>query len=276
MKITTLIENEPGHIEKLYSEHGISLYIEIDGKNILFDTGASGNFIDNAKELNINLKNLDYVILSHGHYDHSGGFKRLIEEINPDVKVFIGGEFFNKKYSLRPNGEYDSTGSPFDENFLKKNNISFQYIQSDVTNIVKDIMIFTNFKRDEEFENTNENMYVIKDDEYKKDMFKDEISLGIKTNKGLVVLVGCSHAGIVNILDSIDQRVDTSIHAVVGGTHLIKEDDEKINKIIDYLKDKDIKVIGACHCTGKQGETMLSQQLEDNFIKNSTGDVLNF
>ncbi len=276
MKITTLIENEYGEREDLYIEHGLSLYLEADEKKILFDTGVSGNFIDNAKKLGVGLKELDYVILSHGHYDHSGGFKRLIKEINPDTKVFIGREFFNKKYSLRSTEEYDFTGSPFDENFFKENNIPVQYIDSDITNITDDIIIFTNFKRDPEFENVNETMYINKGYGYEKDMFRDEISLGIKTSKGLLAIVGCSHAGIVNILDSIDQMMDMNIHAVIGGTHLIKEDDEKINKVIDYLKEKDIKVIGACHCTGKQGETMLSQQLEDNFIKNNTGDILEF
>ena len=118
---------------------------------------------------------------------------------------------------------------------------------------------------------------LIRDGEgYKKDMFYDEISLGIKTSKGVVALVGCSHAGIVNILKTIDKRTNMDIHAVLGGTHLIKEDDAKISKIIDYFKENAIKVIGACHCTGEQGEMMLKEQMKDNFISNNTGDVLKF
>ena len=276
MKITTLIENKLGSHEDLYIEHGISLYVEADGKKILFDTGASGNFIDNAKSLNVDLKKIDYVILSHGHHDHSGGFERLMREINPNIKLFIGKEFFNKKHSLRPTGAYDFVGNPFDENLFKKNDIKVEYIDSDETKLTENISIFTNFERNEEFENINKTMYIGNKDGYEKDMFRDEISLGIKTTKGLVVIVGCSHAGIVNILDTINKRSNTNIHALVGGTHLIREDDAKINKIIDYLKEREIKVIGACHCTGKQGETMLSQQLEENFITNNTGDVLNF
>lgn len=276
MKITTLIENKLGSHEDLYIEHGISLYIEADGKKILFDTGASGNFLDNAKSLNVDLKKIDYVILSHGHHDHSGGFERLMREINPDIKLFVGKEFFNKKHSLRPTGAYDFVGNPFDENFFKKNDIKVEYIDGDETKLTENISIFTNFERNKEFENINKTMYISNKDGYEKDMFRDEISLGIKTTKGLVVIVGCSHAGIVNILDTINKRSNKEIHALVGGTHLIREDDAKINKIIDYLKEREIKVIGACHCTGKQGETMLSQQLEENFITNNTGDVLNF
>jgi 7,8-dihydropterin-6-yl-methyl-4-(beta-D-ribofuranosyl)aminobenzene 5'-phosphate synthase len=274
MKIITLIENKSGDKEDLYTEHGLSVYIEVDGKNILFDTGQSGNFIDNADRLDIDLKNLDYVIISHGHCDHSGGFERLIKEINPDIKLYLGNGFFDKKYNLRQSGEYEYLGNPFDESFLKKNNIYTQYINDDITNVTEDLLILTNFNRKEEYENINQSMYIKEDDKYKKDMFLDEISIGIKTDKGLVVIVGCSHVGIVNILDTIIQRTRMKIYALIGGTHLITEDEEKIDILIEYLKEKDVKLIGACHCTGKQGETMLSQQLEENFINNNTGDVL--
>lgn len=254
MKIATLIENKPGDREELYTEYGLSIYIEVDGKKILFDTGQSGDFIDNAKDLGIDLKGLDYVIISHGHYDHSGGFERLIKEINPSINLYLG--------------------NPFEEQFLSENNIQVKYINEDILNIRENLIVFTNFNRNQEFENTNQNMYLKEDEEYKKDMFLEEVSLGIKTNKGLVVIVGCSHAGIVNILDTITERIDTNIYGVIGGIHLIKENDEKINKIIEYLKEKDIELIGACHCTGKQGETMLSQRLKGSFIDNNTGDTL--
>lgn len=276
MKITTLIENNLGNKEDLDTEHGLSVYIEVDGKNILFDTGQSGNFIDNAEKLDIDLKNLDYVIISHGHYDHSGGLERLIKDINPDIELYLGHGFFNKKYSLIGDDDYDYIGNPFDESFLKDNNIPTKYINEDIFNITENLLVFTNFNRDEEYENTNQTMYLKEDGEYKKDMFLEEVSLGLKTNKGLFVIVGCAHPGIVNILDTIIQRTNMDIHGLIGGIHLIKEDEEKINKIIQYLKEKDIKLVGACHCTGKQGETMLSQQLEENFINNNTGTKILF
>lgn len=276
MKITTLIENKLGVNEELEIEHGISLYIEVNGKKILFDTGQGEKFLRNAKKLNVDLKDLDYVIVSHGHHDHSGGLPHLIKEINPDVKIYVGREFFNKKHSLRINGSYDFVGNPFDESFFKENNLDVEYIDNDITSVTDSLSIYTNFKRNREFNNINETMFISDGDGFVKDEFRDEISLGIKTDKGLVVLVGCSHAGIINILKTIKERGKGRIYAVVGGTHLIREDDTKINKIIDYLKEENIKVIGACHCTGKQGETMLTQQLEENFIKNNTGDKLEF
>lgn len=274
MNITTLMEDRLGDIAELHNEHGLSLYIEADNKRILFDTGASGDILENAKLLNVDLKTLDYVLISHGHYDHSGGLTRLIKEINPSIELYVGDGFFNNKYSLREDGDYQFTGNSFDVGFLRSHNIKTHYVNQDITYLTDDIMIFTNFNRDEEFENTNQTMYLKQDGEFIKDPFWDEISLGVKTDKGLVIIVGCSHVGVVNIIDTIIQRTGMEIYGIIGGTHLIKEDDEKINKIIEYLKDKEIEVVGACHCTGKQGETMLEQQLEENFINNNTGDVL--
>ena len=274
MKITTLIENHSRERDDLHTEHGLSLYIETDSKNILFDTGQSGNFIDNAKDLDVDLKGLDYVIISHGHYDHSGGLERLIKEINPNIKLYLGNGFFNRKYRLSGEDDYRYIGNFFDEEFLKKNNTLIKYVDENITNITESLSIFTNFNRNEEFENTNQDMYLKEDGEYKKDLFLDEIAIGIKTAKGLVVIVGCSHVGIVNILETIIERTGMNIYALIGGTHLVQEDDDKINKVIEYLKEKKIKVIGACHCTGKQGETMISQQLEENFINNNTGTIV--
>ncbi|MCR1898856.1 MBL fold metallo-hydrolase [Irregularibacter muris] len=272
MNITTLIENKSGGKEELNTEHGLSMYIEIDGKNILFDTGQSGKFIDNAKKLNIDLKDLDYAILSHGHYDHSGGFVRLIQEINPKIKLYVGKGFFHEKYNLHQE-DYEYVGNDFDEDFLRSNHIPVEYIQENSMNITENLIAFTNFHRNEEFENSNQNMFIKEKNKYKKDLFLDEISLGIPSKEGFVLLVGCSHVGIVNILDTVIQRTNKNIHTFLGGTHLVTEEEEKINRVIQYIQEKDIQVVGACHCTGKNGETMLREQLGEKFKNNRTGNL---
>ena len=274
MKIVVLIEDKEVGKKGLETEHGLSVYMEVDDKKILFDTGQSGKFIDNAKALDVDLKSLDYVLISHGHYDHSGGLKRLIGEIGTDIELFVGKDFFDNKYSLRESGDYKYVGNPFDRSYLREKGIKTEYVDSDMLNITENLMVFTNFNRKEEFENNNQKMFLKEGGVYKLDEFPDEISIGIKTDKGLIVVVGCSHPGIVNILDTIMDRTGMKIHQVIGGTHLVEEDDDKINKVIDYLKEKDIKFVSACHCTGKQGETMLGQQLEDGFMEMKTGDIL--
>lgn len=272
LKITTLIENDLGEVENLDTEHGLSLYIEVDNKKILFDTGQSGNFIENAKKLGINLNNLDYVVISHSHYDHSGGFEKLVREYGNNFQLFLGESFFKEKYS-ESGGIYRYVGSPFNEDFLREKDIEREYVK-DIKRLSENAMIITNFNRQEEYENINETMYIKEGEDYVLDKFEDEVSLVLNTDKGLIVIVGCSHPGIVNMLDTIIKKTGKDIYMLIGGTHLMKEDDEKINKIIDYLKEKQIQQIGACHCTGKHGETMLSQQIEDAFILNNTGDVI--
>lgn len=94
LRITTIIENNPANDALLCNEHGLSLYIETDGFNILFDTGQSGNFIENAEKLNVNLNTVDYVVLSHGHYDHTGGFTKLVKKVGSSFKLIVGDKFF--------------------------------------------------------------------------------------------------------------------------------------------------------------------------------------
>ncbi|SMB79789.1 beta-lactamase domain protein [Desulfonispora thiosulfatigenes DSM 11270] len=133
-------------------------------------------------------------------------------------------------------------------------------------------MVFTNFKVDTEYANLDEKMVIKENGNYIMDKFLDEIALGIKTEKGLFVIVGCSHVGIVNILDTISERINMNIYGVIGGTHLVNSDEEKIKRVISYLKEKKIKLVGVSHCTGEKAEKMLKEELEE-FFNNNTGNV---
>lgn len=144
LKITTLIEDTPGS-SKLYYEHGLSLYIEAGDIKILFDTGQSGNFIKNAVYLNKDLKNLNYVILSHGHYDHSGGFKKFADDVKTPYKLILGKGFFNKKYKLDINGTYRYIGNSFDEEFINENNIEMKYVDDNIFYITENVMLISDF-----------------------------------------------------------------------------------------------------------------------------------
>ncbi len=118
-KITTLIENNPDENNFLLSEHGLSLYIETDEMKILFDTGQSGDFIENAEKLNVDLSDLKYVVLSHGHYDHSGGFRKLVDKVGNSYKLIVGEKFFNNKYKLIERDTYKYNGNSFDKEYIQ-------------------------------------------------------------------------------------------------------------------------------------------------------------
>ncbi|MFT5874666.1 MAG: 7,8-dihydropterin-6-yl-methyl-4-(beta-D-ribofuranosyl)aminobenzene 5'-phosphate synthase [Clostridium sp.] len=275
LKITTLIENNPSADIRLYNEHGLSLYIEIDGMKILFDTGKSGDFIKNAETLNIDLNKLDYVMISHGHYDHSGGFRKLVEEISNSYKLIVGEEFFKNKYGIIEGGDnYKYLGNSFEKEYIHKNNIAIKYIKQDIYYITENIMVFTNFKRNNNFELPNKRFKIKQDEKYILDDFSDEIVLVLKGKSGLFVVVGCSHVGIVNILETIIERTGLPIYGIIGGTHLVEADEQRLNKTINFLKEKDIKIIGVSHCTGEKAAEEIKRQFGEKFLYNNTGNII--
>lgn len=274
LKITTLIENNSDENNILLSEHGLSLCIETDEIKILFDTGQSGDFIKNAEKLKIDLNNLDYVILSHGHYDHSGGFKKLVENTKNSFKLIVGNGFFNKKYKLLESDEYKFNGNSFDEKFINMNNISTKYINQDLFNITEDVFLLSNFERNTDFEVLNKKFYIKQNDEYMFDDFSDEIALAIKTEKGLVVILGCSHVGIINILKTIMKRTGMIIYGIVGGSHLIEADELRLSNTIKYFKENNISILRLSHCTGYMAVAHLESEFGIKFVYNNTGNVI--
>ena len=286
LRITTLIENNPDDKKDLCFEHGLSLLIEADGKRILFDTGQSGDFIKNAQTLNQNLLDLDFVIISHGHYDHSGGFRKFIEAVEKSPKLIVGEEFFEPKYKRVSKNEYKYNGNSFDETYIKNKQIPLKKVKEDVLYLTKNIMVFHNFERSTDYEKLSDKFYIGKFMEntespsynssaYVRDEFSDEIALGINTEKGLVLIVGCSHIGIVNIISTIKERMDVPIYAVIGGTHLVDADELRIQQTISFFAARSIRYIAVSHCTGEQGIKKIKENMEQQFIFNNTGKVIN-
>lgn len=273
-KAITLIENNPDDNNILLSEHGLSIYIEVDEMKILFDTGKSGDFINNAEKLNVDLSNIDYLLLSHGHYDHSGGFKKLVDRIVSLFKLIVGDGFFNEKYKLMDNNTYRYNGNSFDEDYVNKNNISLTCINEDIFYINENIMIFSNFKRNNDFEIQNKLFRIKKNEDYILDDFSDEIVLAVKKNEGLIVILGCSHIGVVNILETIMKRTGMPIYAIIGGSHLVEADEERVSKTIEFFKENNIKIIAMSHCTGESTIEKLKTEFKDKFVYNNTGNVI--
>ena len=274
IKITTLIEDSLYEDSNLISEHGLSFLIECDGKKILFDTGQSGNFILNAKKLNVNLSDIDYVVISHGHYDHANGFKSFCEISEKDFTLYVSKKFFNEKYSKK-NNVYTYNGTNFDKQFLINKKINTFYIENDITPLTSKINIISNITRITPYEKPNDRFYIKIDNSYVKDYFDDEIILTIDTPKGIVVLVGCSHPGIINILKTVEKRTQKNIYGVIGGTHLIEADENRINLTLNQLKEMNIKFIGISHCTGTKASEKLKHDFNDIYFSNNTGKIIN-
>ena len=271
VKITTLIENSPGEHHALKTEHGLSFCVEKDGRKILFDTGQSGAFLENAEQLRVDLSTVDYVVLSHGHYDHSGGL-RALAELTTGFELIMGQGFFAEKYGLR-NNSYEYLGNNFDEKFLKENQISYRFVTQSLTEILPGVYVITDFPRVHADEVINPRFKIRKNDTLEPDPFADEVLLAIDTPQGLMVLLGCSHPGMKNMLDAVVGLLGRPIYAVLGGTHLVEASHHSLGMSLDYLGADSLKVIGVSHCTGQAAMDQMAVSNE-RYFHNRTGSSL--
>lgn len=275
VEITTLVEDTSGEHLQLQPEHGLSFHIKAGKSTVLFDTGASAAFIQNAKLLSIDLKKVSLVLISHGHYDHSGGYRSFVEQsINKDAKLFVKPGFFNKKYGVQNNySEY--LGNSFTKEELTDAGVSVEIIHEDIKEVAPGIFSVSGFELSSPIEQVNKRFQVEKDGAEVFDNFSDEQVMVVKSKKGLVVVLGCSHPGLINILTTIKKQFKEKIHAVIGGTHLVEADQERLEKSINFLLEQDIPVIGISHCSG--GPDYLSymkSRLGSRFFYNNTGKRL--
>jgi len=271
LKITTLIEDTIGEHKGLLYEHGLSFFVENDNCRMLFDVGQSAAFLSNARQLKIDLNRLDYVVLSHGHYDHSGGFKALVEQTN-QFTLFTGKGFFDEKYGVS-NDTSEFLGNNFDESFLSRANIDHEFIREPLREISPGVYIISDFPRIYDDEKINPRFQIFQNGSFRQDLFTDEVAIAIDTPGGLVVLLGCSHPGMKNMLDAAVKTLQKPLYAVLGGTHLMEARGESLDLSLEYLKNKNIKIIGASHCTGKEALDRLAS--DNNYYQvNRTGSSL--
>jgi len=271
IRITTLIENSPGEHLALKHEHGVSFCIEANGRKVLFDSGQSGSFIENAAQLRIGLDDIEFVVVSHGHYDHSGGV-RALADVTANFELVFGKGFFEDKYAER-NGGYEFLGNNFTQTFLEQRGLRFSELDSPVRELVPGVYALGGFPRIHADEVINPRFKLLRKDSFVPDPFDDEIMLVIDTPKGIVALLGCSHPGMRNMLDAVKTRFKKPIHAVLGGTHLVEASAEGVKASADYLVNSDIGTIGVSHCTGSGAMKILGES-EKHYYHNRTGSCM--
>lgn len=277
IKITTLIENSLGENQGLQNEHGLSFFIDIGGskgQKILYDTGQTGKFIANAHKLGVNLSTTDKVVLSHSHYDHTGGFVDFIKNYGSNFELYVGSGFFMPKYA-DDKGKWKFLGNNFDQKDLADKGIKVKELSEDTTELVQGVYIMKNFTQTNTFEKTSSRFYIHDGNNYKQDLFTDEVVLVLEAKAGLIVPLGCSHPGVINILETIQGRLNKPLHCVMGGTHLVGASKERLDKSIKYLRSLNLPFLSLSHCTGDVAVERIQKEI-DHFFLNSTGTTLVF
>ena len=239
MQATVLVENN-SNCDDLLTEHGVSFLIEADGKKVIFDVGATDLFLKNAKNLSMDLSGVDQVILSHGHYDHIGGLEYI-----KNKKVYVHPDIFIPKYHMN-NDLYEYSGFSQSKGHYKSIN-GLEFIE-----IRKTLSLTSNIKLHVDFKKPAPNDFYLKvDEEYVPDLFVDELVLSVNTPSGLVIVTGCAHSGIINIIDKvISDSGSEDIYALLGGFHLYDLDQEETKNIAKEISQYNISKIGISHCTG--------------------------
>ncbi len=267
MKITFLTDN---YVDAagLKAEHGFSCYIEYKDTKILFDTGTTMTAVENAKQIFRELPKADFAVLSHGHYDHTGGLQYSFDEIHQITnKIYCHKYIFDNHLKESKYG-YQFIGFEVDK---EKFNDKFELIQNEeFTEIKENIYLSGTVKRYFEF-NADLKLIAKINGEYIKDPFRDEQYLIIDDN-GLIIISGCSHSGIINIIEHAKHLFPgEKIKAVIGGFHLFRSTKEQMDETIDYFKQNNVEKIITGHCTGLNGLFAFNRNFPDNFIPIKVG-----
>jgi 7,8-dihydropterin-6-yl-methyl-4-(beta-D-ribofuranosyl)aminobenzene 5'-phosphate synthase len=272
-RITTLVDNSVSlRGGGLIGEHGLSLYIETEDKKILFDTGQNMALSHNAGMLKIDLNRIDAVVISHGHYDHTGGLKHLLEK-STAFSLYAHPDIFDDKLRTRKSGAFKKIGIPLDKDILDRADVQM-HLSKDAAEIVPGVFTTGEIPQQNDFESIESQFFVNRGGEIIPDPLADDQAVILDTRKGLVVLLGCSHRGVINTLTHVEKLFpEKKIHAIIGGLHLGKASDAKLQKIGDHLSGFELEKIGLSHCTGAKAMLALFERFKDKVFINSVGTV---
>ncbi|MBC7080562.1 MAG: MBL fold metallo-hydrolase [Methanothrix sp.] len=278
LQLKIVIENTTSHHKPgLRGQHGLSVLIEADlgseSMCILMDTGASSDvLLHNMDVLGIDSDDIDLIFLSHGHYDHTGGLMGLLKHMKRHVPILAHPGIFAPK--LRSEPFLRSIGIPFTRCEAEGAGAVLLLSRTPVT-LAPGIMTTGEVERRTSFERV-EGFWTIVDGTYREDRIDDDQALVISIeNRGLVVISGCAHSGIVNIVDQARRLTDSNaICAVIGGFHLMGSEDERIRRTAGALLDLDPEIVRPGHCTGSRAISQLQEILGDRCRPLFTGDVI--
>lgn len=265
MKVKVLIDNKTK--EKIFKpEWGLSVYIEFENHKFLLDTGWHGYFASNAKKMGINLADVDYGILSHGHMDHANGLNKFFRN-NKTAKFYLQNEAGGKYYS---DHHFIRMYIGIKKSYLRRFANRFEYVKK--YQLCPNVYLLPHSTPGLEEKGKAAWLYVKRDGKLKGDDFRHEQSLIFDTPNGLVIMNSCSHAGAdVIIKEAQKEFPGKKIHALLGGFHLAHSSDEEVRAFGNRLKELEVDCIYTGHCTGDKAFQILHEMLGDKVQQLYTG-----
>ncbi|MBW2056515.1 MAG: MBL fold metallo-hydrolase [Deltaproteobacteria bacterium] len=276
VRITILCENTVG--ARIGSaEHGFSAYVETAGGEWLFDTGSGRFLVDNALCFRKDLTRVSKIFLSHGHYDHTGGLPQVLT-LKGDVEVHAHPDVFLDRIALpeQEGGRVRYVGLPYRRPYLEGLGAQFT-LAAEFLEVAEGVFLTGEVPRTTPFEKPDLRLQSKTGQTYQLDRFKDDQSLVIDTAQGLVIVFGCAHSGMINIIHhAIKKTGKDRIRGLIGGTHLDFLGPEQLEASIRALQELQVASIGVSHCTGLRAAARLSQVFGDRFRYGHVGAVFEF
>ncbi len=247
VRLTILAENRAND-PNLIAEQGLAILVETSAGNVLFDTGQTDAFLKNAETLGVDLSEIEKIVLSHGHYDHTGGLPAFLK-VYDKTEIYCHPSLTHKKYALYPAGRLE-IGVPWEKNKLAAIGAHF-VLRTHPTEIFPDAWLSGEIPRRTEYEFIDERYQQRVLESYIHDEIHDDIGLYLNTGQGLVILMGCGHAGVINtIKHAMRVTGNQHVHAVVGGMHLQHSAEDRIDTIVANLEKIKPDYVAPLHCTG--------------------------
>jgi 7,8-dihydropterin-6-yl-methyl-4-(beta-D-ribofuranosyl)aminobenzene 5'-phosphate synthase len=263
-QFAVLVDNnaDPG----LVAEHGFALWVEVEGRHILFDTGQRKALALNADAMGCDLKQVDTLVLSHGHYDHTGAVSEMLH-LNPTARVYCHAKALDTRYSLHPGkSPRDISMPPSAREAIHELPRDRVHWLTGHVEICDGIGIAGPIPRKHPMEDTGGPFYLDIAGLH-PDHLQDDTAMWLKTSKGLVIITGCCHSGLINTVEYIRHITgEGKVMGIIGGLHLQSAKEERLENTCCAMQEWNPEFVFPCHCTGSEAITSLRRRMGQRVV----------